>query len=373
MHFGCTDIGYIHWHWLYWHRVHTLHWHWLHWHRVDIGCIDIGYIHWHWLHWHRVHTLTLAALTSGTYIDIGCIDIRYIHWHWLHWHWLYIDISCIGCIDIDIGCIGCIDSIDIGCIDIGCIDIGYIDIGISSIRIVIESMAALVLEVRTGIRSFSWFASYTMWKAPLMSSVVLFTTLSNTLILSQSTWWWWFSASCRCWLPGRLDVVSSVHLSHVLSHWSCHVREQMLFASDSSVGSAAVLGLLAVLYVSGYLLPSMTSLRCSSPVTVVTPWTTVCACERGALSQAQTVVQGVTTVTGEELLREVMDGNRYPDTCSTGLASSLCRCVWIPVTFHDFSEVFFSCYCGHILNDSLCLWKGASFTGHKLSFRVWPW
>ena len=45
----------------------------------------------------------------------------------------------------------------------------------------------------------------------------------------------------------------------------------MLFASDSSVGSAAVLGLLAVVYVSGYLLPSMTSLRCSSPVTVVTP------------------------------------------------------------------------------------------------------
>ena len=45
----------------------------------------------------------------------------------------------------------------------------------------------------------------------------------------------------------------------------------MLFASDSSVGSAAVLGLLAVLYVSGYLLPSMTSLRRSSCVTVVTP------------------------------------------------------------------------------------------------------
>ena len=46
----------------------------------------------------------------------------------------------------------------------------------------------------------------------------------------------------------------------------------MLFASDSSVGSAAVLGLLAVLTdVPGYLLPSMTSLRCSSPVTMVTP------------------------------------------------------------------------------------------------------
>ena len=30
-----------------------------------------------------------------------------------------------------------------------------------------------------------------------------------------------------------------------------------------------------------------------------------------------------------------MDGNRYPDTCST---SSLYRCVWIPVTFHNFSE-----------------------------------
>ena len=43
-----------------------------------------------------------------------------------------------------------------------------IDIGISSIGIVIESMAVLALEVRTGIVSirsfsFSWFASYTMW------------------------------------------------------------------------------------------------------------------------------------------------------------------------------------------------------------------
>ena len=79
------------------------------------------------------------------------------------------------------------------------------------------------------------------------------------------------SAGCGCWLQGSLDVVSSAHLSHVLSHWSCHEREQILFASDSSVGSAAILGLLAVLYVSGYLLPSMTSLRCSPPVTVVTP------------------------------------------------------------------------------------------------------
>ena len=33
-----------------------------------------------------------------------------------------------------------------------------------------------------------------------------------------------------------------------------------------------------------------------------------------------------------------MEGNRYPDTCSTGLASSLYRCVWIPGTFHDFTE-----------------------------------
>ena len=29
---------------------------------------------------------------------------------------------------------------------------------------------------------------------------------------------------------------------------------------------------------------------------------------------AQTVVQGVTVVTGEEHLSEVMEGNRYPDT-----------------------------------------------------------
>ena len=46
----------------------------------------------------------------------------------------------------------------------------------------------------------------------------------------------------------------------------------------------------------------------------------------------------MTTVTGEEHLREGMKGNRYPDTCSTGLASSLYRCVWIPVTFHDFTQ-----------------------------------
>ena len=30
--------------------------------------------------------------------------------------------------------------------------------------------------------------------------------------------------------------------------------------------------------------------------------------------RAQTVVQGMTTVTGEEHLSEVMEGNRYPDT-----------------------------------------------------------
>ena len=54
--------------------------------------------------------------------------------------------------------------------------------------------------------------------------------------------------------------------------------------------------------------------------------------------RAQTVVQDVTTVTAEEHLREVMEGNRYPDTCSTGLASSLYRCVWIPVTFRDFTQ-----------------------------------
>ena len=55
-----------------------------------------------------------------------------------------------------------------------------------------------------------------------------------------------------------------------------------------------------------------------------------------------------------------MEGNRYPGT-SVKTAST--AYVWISVTFHDFSEVFFSCYCGHTLNDGLCLWKGASFTG----------
>lgn len=34
-----------------------------------------------------------------------------------------------------------------------------------------------------------------MWKASLMSSVVLLTTSSNTLILFQSTWQWLFQTS----------------------------------------------------------------------------------------------------------------------------------------------------------------------------------
>ena len=42
----------------------------------------------------------------------------------------------------------------------------------------------------------------------------------------------------------------------------------MLFVTDSLVGSAALLGLLAVFYIP---VTSMTSLRCFSPVTVVTP------------------------------------------------------------------------------------------------------
>ena len=71
--------------------------------------------------------------------------------------------------------------------------------------------------------------------------------------------------------------------------------------------------------------------------------------------RAQTVVQGVTTVTGEELLSEVMEGNRYPDTSVKTASKPSTACVWIPVTFHDFSEVFFSCFCGHTLNNSLCL------------------
>ena len=37
-------------------------------------------------------------------------------------------------------------------------------------------------------------------------------------------------------------------------------------------------------------------------------------CERGTLSQAQTIIQGVTTVTGEQHLREVMESSRYSDT-----------------------------------------------------------
>ena len=88
-------------------------------------------------------------------------------------------------------------TLTLAALTLGAYDIGYIDIGISSIGIAIESMAALALEVRTGnVSNRSWFASYTMWKAPLMSSVVLFTTLSNTLILSQSAWGWLFQASC---------------------------------------------------------------------------------------------------------------------------------------------------------------------------------
>ena len=44
----------------------------------------------------------------------------------------------------------------------------------------------------------------------------------------------------------------------------------------------------------------------------------------------------MTTVTREEHLKDVIEGNRYPDTWLA--SSSLYRCVWIPVTFHDFTE-----------------------------------
>ena len=64
-------------------------------------------------------------------------------------------------------------------------------------------------------------------------------------------------------------------------------------------------------------------------------------------------------VTGEEHIREVMECNRYPNTLV----------VWTPVTFHDFSDVFFSCYHGHTLNDSLRPVKEAPFHRRKLSFR----
>ena len=53
------------------------------------------------------------------------------------------------------------------------------------------------------------------------------------------------------------------------------------------------------------------------------------------------------------ILREQMlfvSDSSIGSACGTGLASCLI-CIWIPVTFHNFSEVFFSCYRGHILND----------------------
>ena len=60
-------------------------------------------------------------------------------------------------------------------------------------------------------------------------------------------------------------------------------------------------------------------------------------------------------VTGEEHLSEVMESNRYPDTSVKTVSKTITACLDIPVTFHDFSEVFFSCYCGHTLNNSLRL------------------
>ena len=93
-------------------------------------------------------------------------------------------------------------------------------------------------------------------------------------------------------------------------------------------------------------------------------------CERGALSQAQTVVQGMTMVTGEQHLREVMEGNRYPDT-SVKTASTYCMCL-------D------TCYLPRLLWGVLLLlpWshleqqfvpvKGRLFHRHKLLIRVWP-
>ena len=81
---------------------------------------------------------------------------------------------------------------------------------------------------------------------------------------------------------------------------------------------------------------------------------TVCSCERAPLSQAQTVVR-VCTVTGVEHLSDVMEGNRYPDSFVKTASKPSTACDWIPLAFRDFSEVFFSCYCGHTLINSLCL------------------
>ena len=65
-----------------------------------------------------------------------------------------------------------------------------------------------------------------------------------------------------------------------------------------------------------------------------------------------------------------MEGNRYPDISVKTASKPSTACVWIPVTFHDFSE-------GVLL---LLLWsdpeqqfvpvKEAPFHGHKPSFRV---
>ena len=89
------------------------------------------------------------------------------------------------------------------------------------------------------------------------------------------------------------------------------------------------------------LLPSTTSLRCSSPVTVVTSRTTVCACERALFHREQSVIRDVTMVSGEEHLREVVEGKRYPDRCLLPSTTSL-RCS-SPVTWSHPERQFVPC------------------------------
>ena len=62
-----------------------------------------------------------------------------------------------------------------------------------------------------------------------------------------------------------------------------------------------------------------------------------------------------------------MEGNRYPDT-SVKTAST--ACVWIPVTFHDFSEVFLLLLLWSHPEQQFVPVKGRLFHRYKLLFRV---
>ena len=65
-----------------------------------------------------------------------------------------------------------------------------------------------------------------------------------------------------------------------------------------------------------------------------------------------------------------MEGNRYPDTFVKAASKPSTACVWIPVTFHDFSEAVLLLLLWSHPEQQFVPVKEAPFHRHKLLFRV---